>query len=111
MDKGLYAAPLGIEEDMGMAQLEIEIEDPEGVSISMGDIEIELEPGKENTDEDFDANLADYIDDSALGSLGKELIDDFDKDIGDRRKALGGARHRAGLDAHGRQIRQARRIL
>ena len=85
MDKGLYAAPLGIEEDMGMAPIEIEIEDPEGVSISMGDIEIELEPGKENTDEDFDANLADYIDDSALGSLGKELIDDFDKDIGDRK--------------------------
>ena len=51
IDKGLYAAPLGIEEDMDMAPIEIEIEDPEGVRIAMGGIEIELEPGKEKTDE------------------------------------------------------------
>ena len=50
IDKGLYAAPLGIEEDMDMAPIEIEIEDPEGVRIAMGGIEIELEPGKEKTD-------------------------------------------------------------
>jgi hypothetical protein len=86
MDKGLYAAPLGIEEEMSMAPpLEIEIEDPESVTIGMGDIEIELEPGKEDTDEDFDANLADYMDDSVLNSLGGELIADFDKDINDRK--------------------------
>ena len=85
IDKGLYAAPLGIEEDMDMAPIEIEIEDPEGVRIAMGGIEIELEPGKEETDEDFDANLADFMDDSALDSLGGELVADFDKDIGDRK--------------------------
>jgi len=87
MDKGLYAAPLGIEEGMGMAPpLEIEIEDPESVRIAMGDIEIELEPGSDNKGgEDFDANLADFMDDSALDSLGGELVADFDKDIGDRK--------------------------
>ena len=87
MDKGLYAAPLGIEEDMGMASpLEIEIEDPESVRIAMGDIEIELEPGSNNEgDENFDANLADFMDDSALDSLGGELISEFDKDINDRK--------------------------
>jgi hypothetical protein len=86
MDKGLYAAPLGIEEDMGMAPLEIEIEDPESVRIAMGDIEIELEPGSDNEGEDdFDANLADFMDDSALNSLGGELVAEFDKDIGDRK--------------------------
>ena len=85
MDKGLYAAPLGIEEDMDMAPLEIEIEDPEGVRINMGDIEIELSPDKKDDDEDFDANLADFMDDSALDSLGGELVSDFDKDIGDRK--------------------------
>ena len=53
IDKGLYAAPLGIEEDMDMAPIEIEIEDPEGVRIAMGGIEIELEPGKKETDEDI----------------------------------------------------------
>jgi hypothetical protein len=86
MDKGLYAAPLGIEEEMGMAPpLEIEIEDPESVTIGMGDIEIELSPDDENTDEDFDANLADFMSDSALDSLGGELVADFDKDINDRK--------------------------
>ena len=84
MDKGLYAAPLGLEEEMGMAPLEIEIEDPEGVRIGMGDIEIELSPGEE-TEDDFDANLADFMSDSALDSLGGELVADFDKDINDRK--------------------------
>ena len=87
IDKGLYAAPLGIEEDdMGMPPIEIEIEDPEAVRIGMGDIEIDLEPRKESEGgDDFDANLADYMDDSDLGTLGKELVDDFTKDIGDRK--------------------------
>jgi hypothetical protein len=78
---------LGIEEDLGLAPpIEIEIEDPESVRIAMGDIEIELEPGSDNKGgEDFDANLADFMDDSALDSLGGELVSDFDKDIGDRK--------------------------
>jgi hypothetical protein len=86
MDKGLYAAPLGIEEEMGMAPLEIEIEDPESVRIGMGDIEIELSPDTEKGDEDFDANLADFMSDSALDALGGELVGDFDKDINDRKE-------------------------
>jgi hypothetical protein len=85
IDKGLYAAPLGIEEEE-MEPIEIEIEDPESVKIGMGDIEIDLEPVREGTDEDFDANLADFMDDSALDTLGKELVDDFTKDIGDRKE-------------------------
>ena len=84
IDKGLYAAPLGIEED-AMPPLEIEIEDPESIRIGMGDIEIELTPGGEEGGEDFDANLADYVEDNVLDSLGKDLVDDFTKDIGDRK--------------------------
>lgn len=87
IDKGLYAAPMGIEEDEeGMPPIEIEIEDPEAVRIGMGDIEIDLIPRDDETGgEDFDANLADYVKDSVLDSLGKELVDDFTKDIGDRK--------------------------
>jgi len=87
IDKGLYAAPLGIEEnEEGMPPIEIEIEDPEAVRIGIGDIEIDLMPGDDETGgEDFDANLADYVDDKVLDSLGKELVDDFTKDIGDRK--------------------------
>ena len=86
MDKGLYAAPLGIDEEMGMAPaMEIEVEDPESLSISMGDIEIELSPDEETGGEDFDANLADFMSYSVLSTLGSELVSDFDKDINDRK--------------------------
>ena len=37
MDKGLYQAPLGLEEEQA-TPIEIEIEDPESVRIGMGDI-------------------------------------------------------------------------
>jgi hypothetical protein len=83
IDKGLYAAPLGLE-DFPEPDLEIEIEDPEEVTIGMGDIEIQLRPEKE-TDEEFDANLAEFMDDSELQSLGEELVEEFDKDINDRK--------------------------
>ena len=86
IEKGLYAAPMGLDEEMGMAPaLEIEVEDPESVTIGMGDIEIELSPDKEGTDEKFDANLADFMADRELESLGSELVADFTKDIGDRK--------------------------
>jgi hypothetical protein len=64
--------------------IEIEIEDPESVNIDMGDVEIDLKPQKETADT-FDANLADYMDDGELDSLGEELIEDFGKDIQDRK--------------------------
>ena len=51
----------------------------------MGDIEIDLEPRKE-TDDEFDANLAEQMDDSALATLAGDLIGDFDKDVGDRKE-------------------------
>ena len=85
MDKGLYAAPMGIQEDMMASPIEIEIEDPESVRIGMGDIEIEIAPGDDEGGEEFDANLADYMDDKELDSLGSELVSDFTKDIGDRK--------------------------
>ena len=87
--KGLYSAPLGMDDeigDMSGPPIEIEIEDPESVTIGMGDIEIELSPDTEGTDEDFDANLAEFMDASALDSLGSELVEDFTKDIGDRKE-------------------------
>jgi hypothetical protein len=85
IDKGLYAAPMGLEQMTMGSPMEIDIEDPESVTIGMGDIEIELTPDEETGGEDFDANLADYMSDSALDSLGGELVEDFTKDINDRK--------------------------
>ena len=72
MDKALYQAPQGLSA-LAEPDLEIEIEDPESVSIGMGDIDIDLKPQKE-TAEDFDANLADFMHDGELDSLGAELV-------------------------------------
>jgi hypothetical protein len=84
MDKSLYQAPVGLAEMMDAPDIEIEIEDPESMSIDMGGVEIDLKPQKP-TAEDFDANLADFMDDSELGALGNDLVDDFVKDNMDRK--------------------------
>ena len=63
IDKGLYAAPQGLEElaqDDGMEGIEIEIVDPEEVSIKAGGLEIEIEKPEPSV-EDFNANLADHV--------------------------------------------------
>ena len=85
MNKGLYAAPLGLDQiDNEQPDIEIEIEDPEAVHIGIGGLEIDIEPG-EGTAEDFDANLAEFLDGSVVDALGNDLIDDFEKDIMDRK--------------------------
>ena len=85
MDKALYQAPLGMEEEsMGMPDLEIEIEDPESVEIRMGDLEIKMTPDGEEDDE-FNANLADELDDSVLSTMASELIADYEDDLASRK--------------------------
>ena len=85
IDKALYQLPQGIEALAAEEpEIEIEIEDPESVKIGIDGMEIEIEPA-EPSDEDFDANLAEYINGNELASLAGELIGDFDSDIGSRR--------------------------
>ena len=85
IEKALYQLPQGIEALAAEEpEIEIEIEDPESVTIGVDGLEIEIEPTKE-TDEDFDANLAEYISEGELTSLAGELIGDFDSDIGSRK--------------------------
>ena len=86
IDKGLYAAPAGITEEM-MAEpaLEIEIEDPESVEIRAGGLEIELEKA-EPTAEDFNANLADFMSDEDIDALAGDLVGEFERDTSDRKE-------------------------
>ena len=72
-------------EEMGdEPMVEIEIEDPDSVKIGLGGLEIELEPGRE-TAEDFDANIAEYMDEGDLQSLASDLIGLVDADINSRK--------------------------
>ena len=83
MDKALYGAPVGLGA-MPEPDIEIEIENPDEVNIGVDGLEIQLRP-EPKSGGDFDANLAEYMDESDLQSLGEELAADFDKDIGDRK--------------------------
>ena len=83
MDKALYGAPVGLGA-MPEPDIEIEIENPDEVNIGVDGLEIQLKP-EPKSGGDFDANLAEYMDESDLQSLGEELAADFDKDIGDRK--------------------------
>jgi hypothetical protein len=87
IDKAVNQAPLGldsIDPQNNEPDLEIEIEDPESVSIKAGDMEIELEPGDAEDDE-FNANLAEEMEDKELTSLVGDLIGEFDEDISSRK--------------------------
>ena len=64
--------------------IEIEIEDPKDVKIGIDGVEIDLMPEPEKA-EDFDANLAEYLDESELQNIASELIDLVDSDINSRK--------------------------
>ena len=64
-------------------ELTVAIENPESVAIETDDggMIIDFEPNaKETGDEDFDSNLAEFIDDDDLNSLGNELISAYNGD-------------------------------
>ena len=82
MEKALYPAPLGLEDEQG--GIEIEIEDPESVTIGMGDIEITLEPDDQES-EQFNENLAEIMDERDLKSLAGDLIELVEADISSRK--------------------------
>ena len=86
IEKALNPAPLGLSsDDMSMEPaIEIEIEDPERVEIGMGGLEIILEPGKED-DDDFNANLAESMEEDDLTELASDLTSSFDDDISARK--------------------------
>jgi hypothetical protein len=84
MDKGLYAAPQGLDA-LNPNNIEVEIEDPEAVHIDADGLEIDLEPRDTADEEGFADNLTEYMSESDLDALGSELVADVDKDILDRK--------------------------
>jgi len=88
IDKGLYAAPEGIEEIAESEEaIEIEIEDPEKVTIGIGDTEIVIDPDRMDDDE-FSANLAEELDEKYLAEIASDLLEDFSNDVNSRKDWL-----------------------
>lgn len=86
IEKSLYAAPEGIEslmpEEEEEGAIEIEIVDPEEVTINVDGMEIKIDGGEED---DFDANLVDYLDDSVVTGIVSDLVGDYDDDVNSRK--------------------------
>jgi chaperonin GroES len=82
MEKGLYAAPEGIEALTDQPDMEIEIVNPEEVHIAVDGMEIDIMPAEES---DFDINLAEEMPESVLGSLAAELTSDYEEDVSSRK--------------------------
>ena len=75
--KPLYTNPLRkLENEPDEPALEIEIEDPEAVNIKANGVEIHIGEGTD----DFNANLAEFLDKGDLSTIGSELLEDIDND-------------------------------
>jgi len=86
IDKALGQAPMGLdlEEMMDEPAIEIEIEDPEAVRIGIDGQPI-LEIETEEVEDDFNANLAEEMDDGELTELCGDLLGEFEEDLSSRK--------------------------
>ena len=85
IDKSLYQQPAGIDAlAQDEAAIEIEIVDPEEVTIGVDGLEITLTPD-EPSDEDFSANLAEYVPDNKISSMASDLISAIENDKASRK--------------------------
>ena len=83
IESSLYAAPSGLD-SLGEQEepIEIEIVNPDSVTIDTGDIEITIEPDGED---DFSKNLAEEMDEGELQKIASDLIEEIDGDITSRK--------------------------
>jgi len=108
IDKALNQAPLGLSEEdlmgmMGEPDIEIEIEDPENVTITADGMEIILTPEDED-EADFDSNLADFISEDDLAELASDIIAEYEEDVSARRDWM--QTYVDGLELLGMQIEE-----
>ena len=88
MMPSISPAPMGLSDlEMDDAPaIEIEIEDPQGLKVGVDGVEIDLMPDTGEAGEDeFDDNLAEYIDESELGKIGSEITALIEADITSRK--------------------------
>jgi hypothetical protein len=86
MEKSLYAAPLGLDSMDAPAEegMEIDIGLPDAPMLADGSVEITLLAGSETSD-DFDANLAEEMDDGELQTVASDIMEYVDADMGSRK--------------------------
>jgi hypothetical protein len=103
IDKALYQAPMGLE-TTDVEPITVEIENPESVSIGIDGLEIEIEPGKPKREgiADFNANLAEFMDENSMLELATDLLDGYQTDKDSRKDWE--QTYKTGLDLLGLKI-------
>jgi hypothetical protein len=66
-------------------ELEIEIENPDSVTLADGSMEITIIPDGPNID-DFDANVAEFLDEGELQTIASELVELVESDLNARKE-------------------------
>jgi len=82
IDKAISQAPMGLSDLLEDIGVDVELDDP--LVIEEESVEIILEPESEY-DSDFDDNLAEILDDGALGKIASELVELVEADIASRK--------------------------
>ena len=86
VEKGLFQAPKGVEEE-ATEQLEIEIVNPDMVTLDDGSMEVTIMPGAEGVNTGaFDDNIAENMDDDQLAAVADELLGNIDSDLESRKE-------------------------
>ena len=86
VEKGLFQAPKGVEEEE-TGQLEVEIVNPDMVTLDDGSMEITIVPDAEGVGTGaFDENLAENMEDDQLASVADELLGNIDSDLESRKE-------------------------
>ena len=91
IEKGLMQAPLGMDEEVKKngklpePDLEIEIVNPDMVTLDDGSVEVTLLPGADNVETEFDANLAETLEEDELEKMSSELLDIIEGDMDSRK--------------------------
>ena len=91
IEKGLSPAPMGIEEEimedgeMPEAALEIEIVNPDMVTLDDGSVEVTIIPGDDKESDEFTANIAEELDEDELSLLAEDIIELIDADFDSRK--------------------------
>ena len=84
-------APLGMDEEVKKngklpePDLEIEIVNPDMVTLDDGSVEVTLLPGADNIETEFDANLAETLEEDELEKMSSELLDIIEGDMDSRK--------------------------
>jgi hypothetical protein len=86
VEKGLFQAPKGVEEEE-TEQLEIEIVNPDMVTLDDGSMEVTIMPGAEGISTGaFDENIAENMEEDQLAAVADELLGNIDSDLESRKE-------------------------